>query len=293
MTNLGDHNGIYQKFLEETEANSVDERLATHHYVERCREIKENARIRNRFDFLRWPSLADFSVPESWIPSACYDELRRSPEWSERWFRLTRESKIGTPKDFSRDFGTSPILVQHAYHLLRYETATNKSLLNCDAIFEIGGGYGSFCRLLRNAGFSGLHIIYDLPHISSIQRLYLTLSGFTEVPREEMSQREEHGFCLIVDEYLDNAFNFLKSGNVRVGFVATWSLSETPMSVRERIFPRFYQVCQQYLIAFQPAWQTINNVDYFAAFPTFRPELNWLKEEMPRTVPPPSFYLFA
>jgi hypothetical protein len=121
--------------------------------------------------------------------------------------------------------------------------------------------------------------------MSSIQRLYLTLSGFTEVPREKMSQRE--GFCPLVDEYLDNAFNFFKSSNSRVGFVATWSLSETPLSVRERIFPRFYQVCDQYLIAYQPAWEGVNNVNYFSAFPNFRPELNWLKEDMPRLVPAP------
>ena len=146
---------------------------------------------------------------------------------------------------------------------------------------------------MRTAGFSGLHIIYDLPHVSSIQRLYLTLSGFTEVSAQDMSQREEHGFCLIVDENLDSTFNFLKSSNIRVGFVATWSLSESPMSVRERILPRFCHVCERYLIAFQPFWEGIDNVDYFSAFATFRPELNWFKEEMPRAVPPASWYLFA
>ena len=96
-----------------------------------------------------------------------------------------------------------------------------------------------------------------------------------------------------MDEFLDEAFNFCKSNNRRVGFIATWSLSETSMLVRERIFPRFFPICEQYLIAFQPAWGTINNVDYFSAFPTFRPELKWFSEEMPRTVPPPSLYLFA
>jgi hypothetical protein len=108
------------------------------------------------------------------------------------------------------------------------------------------------------------------------------------VPREEISRREKHGFCLIADEYLDAAFNLFKSGNLRVGFVATWSLSESPMSVRERIFPRFHSVCEQYLIAFQPAWENISNVDYFSAFPTFRSELNWFKGKVP-----PGFYLFA
>jgi hypothetical protein len=285
MADPGDHNGIYQNFCRRPGRIPLIRGLRP---IIGYSDASKSRHIGNRFDFLRWPSLSDFSVPESWIPPSYCDELRKSPEWSERWFPLTRESKIGTPKDFSRDFGTSPILVQHAYHLLRYETATNKSLLNCDAIFEIGGGYGSFCRLLRNAGFSGLHVIYDLPHISSVQRLYLRLSGLTEVPREEMSQREKHGFCLIADEYLDTAFNFFKSSNIRVGFVATWSLSESPMSVRERIFPRFYPVCEQYLIAFQPAWENINNADYFSAFPTFRPELNWFKE-----IVPPGFYLFA
>jgi hypothetical protein len=291
MTEMSDHEKIYRRFLQELEEISIDERLVTPHWRQRCQQIKEDARIGNRFDFLRWPSLDDFSVPESWIPPVWYDELRRNPEWDGRWLRLTRESKIGSPKDFSRDFGTSPILVQHAYHLLRYETATNKFLLNCEAIFEVGGGYGSFCRLLRNSGFKGLHIIYDLPQMASIQRLYLNLSGFSEVPGERMSQqRNEHRFCLITDDYLDNAFNFFKSNNIRVAFVATWSLSETPMLVRERIFPRFHQVCEQYLIAFQPAWETISNVEYFDAVRLCRPELNWHKEDVR---PHPSFYLFA
>ena len=78
-------------------------------------------------------------------------------------------------------------------------------------------------------------------------------------------------FCLLVDEYLDKAFNFFKSSNSRVGFVATWSLSEAPMSVRERLFPRFYQICEQYLIGYQPVWegnQQCRLFFYFSEFPT-------------------------
>jgi hypothetical protein len=285
-----DHNEAYQKFLLDIDAHSINESVATDHWLRRCKEIKRDAHNGSRFDFLRWPGLGDFSVPEAWIAPRWYDELRRSPDWAERWFPLTRENKIGSPKDYSLDFGTSPILVQHAFHLLKYETLTKHSLLDCDVILEVGGGYGSFCRLLRNSGFSGLHIIYDLPSVSCIQRLYLTLSGFTEVPREEMSKRDQHGYCLLTDEHLDSAFDFLKSSTNRAGFVATWSLSESPMSVRERIFPRFYSIFDQYLIAFQPSWAMINNIDYFSAFPTSRPDLKWFKEQIQ---PDPSFYLFA
>jgi hypothetical protein len=176
---------------------------------------------------------------------------------------------------------------------MRYETATAKSLLDCDVIFEIGGGYGSFCRLLRNAGFAGLHMIYDLPHVSAIQRLYLSLSGFTEVPCEAAPAPGCHRFCLIADEQLDAAFRVLSERKLNFGFVATWSLSETPMSVRDRIFPRFHQVCTRYLIAFQPTWEGIGNADYFDSVRRSRPELDWRTGAMPRVIVPPSVYLFA
>jgi hypothetical protein len=69
--------------------------------------------------------------------------------------KLTRDSKLGRPQDFTLDMGTSPILIQHAFHLLHYEDCTKTPFLDCDMIFEVGGGYGSFCRLLEAAGFGG------------------------------------------------------------------------------------------------------------------------------------------
>ena len=58
------------------------------------------------------------------------------------------------------------------------------------------------------------------------------------------------------------------------------------MIVRERIFPRFQQLCSNYILAFQPRWDVINNDEYFAGFPRLRADLNWKKEEIP---PTPSF----
>ena len=289
LTEISDHDKIYKRFLQELDASLIDERLAMSFWRQTCEEIRKDALIGNKFEFLRWPSVSVFSVPESSVAPECYNQLRGSAEWDGRWYNLTRDSMVGTPRNFSRDFGTSPILVQHAYHLLRYETATGKSLLDCDAIFEVGGGYGSFCRLLRNSGFKGLHVIYDLPHISSIQRLYLTLSGFSEAsPGEMITQLSNgHRFCLITDDYLDNTLNLFKSNNIRVAFVATWSLSEMPMSARERIFPRFHPVCEQYLITFQHEYinlnnveYNLNNVEYFETVRLSRPELNWKREDV-------------
>jgi hypothetical protein len=281
-----EHNEIFKTFLLEMEKSILASGEATEHWRRRCVQIEEDARRRNRFEFLRWPSLTDFSVPESYVPAECYDTLRQHPDWAARWFPLTRETKVGSPRKFSRDFGTSPILVQHAYHLLRYEAVTGKSLLDCDVVFEFGGGYGSFCRLLKNAGFGGLHAIYDLPHVSHIQRLYLALSGFNEVPKEEIAPRSSHAFCLLTGDDVEGVLSSLSGAEV--GFVATWSLGEAPIAVRQKLFPRLHSVCSKYLIAYEAVWDGIDNIAYFDAFCRSRPELGWRREEKL-----PNYYLFG
>ena len=267
---------------------AVDDRIVMPLWSKVCREIQHEARTGNKFEFLRWASLNDFSVPNEWVPEICYSALRKSPSWSTKWFSLTRDTKVGRPKDFYKDFGTSPILIQHAYHLLRYEAVTGHSLVDCDVIFEIGGGYGSFCRLLKNAGFNGLHIIYDMPHVVAIQRLYLSLSGFDEVTEAGICQRGRHGFCLFTDANLDRAVDTLAASKCRVGFVATWSLSEFPLAARERVLLPFLDFCTQYMIAYQAQFMGINNVEFFEAVQRQHPQLGLKKEDIP-----PSFYLFS
>src|SRR5215472_10872410 len=191
---LSDHDKIYEHFLKRMGDLSGSDVAATDLWKGVCKKIEDDALRGNRFDFLRWDSLTDagISSPDHWIAPFYYDTLREQPDWHTKWFPLTREAKVGNPKDFSRDFGTSPILVQHAYHILRYEGSTSRSLLDCGAIFEFGGGYGSFCRLLRNMGFNGIHIIYDLPHVANIQRLYLRLSGYNEIHPTDLTVRGSH-----------------------------------------------------------------------------------------------------
>jgi len=286
------HDDIYRRFLSDMNASLVDQKMTMGFWQQTCEAIKKEAITGSKFDFLRWPSLSVFSVPESSVAPACYSELRASIDWERRWFDLTRDFMVGTPRSLSRDFGTSPILIQHAYHLYRYELATGGSLIDCDIIFEVGGGYGSFCRLLRNSGFRGIHIIYDLPHVLSIQRLFLQMCGFQET--SDITQQDgKHQFCLISDSGFDDLFNLLRSTKLRVAFVATWSLSEMPISARERIFPRFHQFCDRYLIAFQHEFinlndttQNISNTEYFSNLRSSRPDLKWYIQEIN-----PEFYI--
>jgi hypothetical protein len=142
-------------------------------------------------------------------------------------------------------------------------------------------------------GFDGIHIIYDLPHVANIQRLYLRLSGYDEIPATDLAVRDSHAACIASgDDDLGKVFAFLVVANLRVGFVATWSLSEAPIAVRDSIFPEFHRLATHYLIAYQPAWQGVDNIAYFRTFPLSRPDLTWTSEDIPQPVLP-SFYLFA
>jgi hypothetical protein len=59
-----------------------------------CRQIQYDADTCDRFEFLRWPSLNNFSVPEEWIPQIWYTTLLITPCWSTKWFPLTRDTKV-------------------------------------------------------------------------------------------------------------------------------------------------------------------------------------------------------
>jgi hypothetical protein len=100
MPPVQSHDQIYETFLSEIDAAAVPDGLAIPLWTEVCRQIQRDARTCDKFEFLRWPSLNDFSVPEAWIPHIWYTTLRINPCWSTRWFPLTRDTKVGRPKDF-------------------------------------------------------------------------------------------------------------------------------------------------------------------------------------------------
>jgi hypothetical protein len=67
MPTVQSHDQIYETFLSEIDAAAVPDGLAIPLWTEVCRQIQHDARTCDRFEFLRWPSLNNFSVPEAWI----------------------------------------------------------------------------------------------------------------------------------------------------------------------------------------------------------------------------------
>lgn len=235
---------------------------ASEHWTGRCRSMVESAVTKPLVDFLVWSDDVDiheYNVSfRSW-----WEELKSDKQWS-RWEALSRKTKE-RHHDLSIDGGSSPINVQHAYHLKTYEEWTGDRFLDgVDTVVEVGGGYGNFARMLRLDGFKGRHIIIDLPHVREIQRLFAELTGSVCLHPESDSVEFDSGLELWTEDELGR--DLRASG--RIAFIATWSLSETPLTFREKLFPQLHKHCVKYLIASQWTynWFGIDNPSYFEQF---------------------------
>jgi len=257
-----DKEALYATFRQNIAAigATVSESDASGTWRERCAKISERA-TNDMGQFLSWTEdLYITGLPRNEV--VAYDALRRSSQWSSRWEPLTRKGAHGGARSSLLDDGATSVTIQHAHHLKVFEETTGQRLHDCDVIVEVGGGFGNFARMLRADGFSGTHVIIDLPHVREFARLFLSLNGVPVSSTPELRS----GVCLLTTDDLEAMLSMV--AGKRVGFVATWSLSEAPMAVRNRLFPALHKDCVSYLIASQwdHQWEGIDNRDYFASF---------------------------
>lgn len=156
------------------------------------------------------------------------ESLKQSKYWGE-WEKSLRENKFGNPDKYSLYPESSSNLIHHAYSLLQIANfSSNFNIKSFNRIFEFGGGYGSYCRLLRNLGFSGIYYIYDLLPYSFLQYIYLN---------KVLGTVDNIQFL----HDLDN--------NIEVDlFIALWSINEVPEELRKSILSKVKS--KLYLISF-------------------------------------------
>lgn len=156
------------------------------------------------------------------------------------------ESRIGNPKPYFLNTQTSGNLVHHAYSVLML--LNKRRDINFESIIELGGGYGSMCRLFRNMGFNNKYVILDLPEFSALQEFYLG------------SIKQD----FIKNTFFENDFTELMQPTEDNLLLATWSLSEMPIKLRTEILENLnFNSC---VIAFQSEFDGIDNVKYFNEF---------------------------
>lgn len=228
--------------------------------------------------FLRLPPVAKTVHPR--IRSRSRDYLRyllASKRFSAELQRALTESPVGRPLVNPNYPLSSPLLVQHGYHVVRLFEATDLDFSTLRLVVDFGAGYGSFFRLLRNLGYRERYLIWDLPVMCALQRFYLRnvfptgpggqppgnlqwlLSGDPSSPAVVSRHCAEQGPSL---------------------FVATWSLSETPMAVREQIAPTLAGFTH-ILCAYQRSFGEHDNVKYFQSLEQSLPGFVWQHAECP------------
>ena len=181
--------------------------------------------------------------------------LRHDAEWSSRWQPALREHPAGRPVPYGELPESSETLIQTVHHILRLEQLSGRAVCDWRVIVEFGGGFGGMCRAMHTLGFRGRYLIFDLPHIVVLQRYYLERVGLMSAGDERVRATSD----------FTELETFVESirGDEPALFLATWSLSETPVALRERIKP-IVQRIGNYFLAYQGRYCEVDNVDYFS-----------------------------
>lgn len=224
--------------------------------------------------FLRWRVISEtMFVANAPYISTELDYLKRRPDWETRWRTAIIESPVGRPVPYRFYPASSGNLIHHAYHVAQFEEKTGIEVHNLKHVFEFGGGYGSLCRLFFNLGFNGEYIIYDLPPFSALQRYFLKSIGLPVRALDTFGQSGAGIICLSDIERLKTLLaDHLEMSNSL--FVATWSISEVPILVRDLVFP-LTSMFGSFLISYQDRFGEVNNVEFFRRWKETYKDITW------------------
>jgi hypothetical protein len=228
--------------------------------------------------FLRLPPIMKTVHPR--IRHRSRDYLRylfESRRFSAELQRSLTESPVGQPLVNPHYPLSSPLLVQHGYHLVRLLEATDLDLSALQLVVDFGAGYGSFFRLLRNLGYRQRYLIWDLPVMCALQRFYLR-NLFPTGPAGQPPGNLE--WLTSGDAAVPAAVGRHCAAHQPSLLVATWSLSETPLAVRERVAPTLAGFTHV-LCAYQRRFGEHDNVQYFQSLERSLTGFDWQHAECP------------
>lgn len=233
--------------------------------------------------FLRW----DVVTRTMFIAFARYlfaelKFLKERSDWDTRWRIAVQESLVGHPMRYLFYPASSGNLLHHAYHVAQFEEKTKIQANALDFVFEFGGGYGSMCRLFFNLGFKGTYVIFDLPSFSSLQRYYLNASGLPVQSPHDRFESKTRIKCVSDIHQLKTILGDIPTSKKSL-FLATWSISEAPIGVRDAVLPLVADF-QSFLIAYQDRFEEMNNIDFFENWKDGAKNINWHSWRMEHTL---------
>lgn len=238
--------------------------------------------------FLHW----DVIQKAMFITNAMYvlmelSFLKKQSGWKNRWAPAINEDRSGSPIPYWYHRSSSGNLIHHAYHIAQFELQTGADVSNLAYVVECGGGYGSMCRLFRNLGFKGTYIIFDLPHFSALQKYYLQSLGVRLYQGENGDREMTVRLCSSIDEFKEIVGGAAVPDSSML--LATWSLSEMPLSLRAELTPLFENF-DFLFFAYQSVFEEVDNVKYFGELDRKAPGFKWKTWEVE---PLPTHYYMA
>lgn len=146
------------------------------------------------------------------------------------------------------DFPTTANRMQAMAHFI-INGWTPEKLKKLDTIVELGGGIGDMCDIAYRLGFEGKYVIYDFPEVANLQKYYMGELGNNKV------------------EFVSDLEN-LNSADLVIG---TWSFTEMPIDLREKIMTKIGR-SKNWLLAYSNKIFEIDNASYLKNI--FLPEIS-------------------
>jgi len=224
--------------------------------------------------FLRWKEIkSTMFVGNGGLVWRELNHLKQNRRWKSRWRDVIKESFVGDPIPCIFHRSSSPDLIHHAYHLLRFEEEIKVEVNSMKYVFEFGGGYGSMCRLFFQLGFKGKYIIYDLPLFSALQLYFLQSIGIPVYSVDLFRSRVSGVTCISDLQQLKDLVSN-KIEKTETMFISTWGLSEAPLRIRKSVLPLLTQF-EYFLIAYQDRFFELNNLKFFKAMEEYNRDVKW------------------
>ena len=217
-----------------------------------------------------WPVIRKtmFCIPDKVV----LQYLKESKDWSV-WEKVLQEDSAGNPPTYGLLQGSSSNLIHHVYHVAKFVEKTKCNVADLDEIVEFGGGFGSLCRVFYKLGFKGRYIIYDLPEFNILQEYYL--SQIKEVPKILYNEVSSSNKCVVLLCNMDMFHEQMSYCSRNSIFVATWSISETPLEFRNKFFDVLPSM-KYFLMAYLDVFVGIENKEFFDNFAANKPEYIWM-----------------
>ena len=179
------------------------------------------------------------------------------------WKKLLIENNVGNPVRYFLIPFTSGNKIFQAYHLKKYQDKMRINLKNFDFIFEFGGGYGNMALNFNILNKKSKYFIFDTFEVSLLQYYYLSRMDLK--PNLNTNKLNQINLFYSIEMLRKNLKKF--KGKKKL-FIANWSFSEIPLSLRKKLKFIFDEFDFQ-IISFQNNFEGINNLRYFKNINSF------------------------